>query len=131
VLVAGLLVIGALAAEDGIFAAAGAAAARLPGSGLRLLTVLLLFEACVTAVLNLDTAVVFLTPASSSGSNLTNLIVLTHEHVPGHLFAARMLPRVDRSRDGSARPVRAARLLISSSPPRRASRRRSPPSSAS
>jgi arsenical pump membrane protein len=26
------------------------------------------------------------------GSNLTNLIVLAHEHVPGHLFAARMLP---------------------------------------
>ena len=120
VLVAGLLVIGALAAEDGLFAAAGGAAARLPGSGLRLLTVLLLFEACVTAVLNLDTAVVFLTPvllhaarrrgvdetpflygavfmANSAslllpGSNLTNLIVLTHEHVPGHLFAARMLP---------------------------------------
>src|SRR5262249_48745111 len=26
------------------------------------------------------------------GSNLTNLIVLAQEHVPGHLFAARMLP---------------------------------------
>jgi arsenical pump membrane protein len=120
VLVAALLIIGALAAEDGLFAAAGARVARLPGSGLRLLTALLLFEACVTAVLNLDTAVVFLTPvllhaarrrglaeepflygavfmANSAslllpGSNLTNLIVLTHEHVPGHLFAARMFP---------------------------------------
>jgi arsenical pump membrane protein len=120
VLVAGLLVVGALAADDGLFAAAGAAVARLPGGGLRLLVVLLLFEACVTAVLNLDTAVVFLTPvllhaarrrgldeepflygavfvANSSslllpGSNLTNLIVLTHEHVPGHVFAVRMLP---------------------------------------
>jgi arsenical pump membrane protein len=120
VLVSGLLVIGTLAAADGLFAAAGAAVARLPGGGLSLLTVLLLFDACVTAVLNLDTAVVFLTPvllhaarrrglaqepflygaafmANSAslllpGSNLTNLIVLRHEHVPGHLFAARMLP---------------------------------------
>jgi hypothetical protein len=62
VLVAGRLVIGALAAEDGLFAAAGATVARMPGGGVRLLAVLLLFEACVTAVLNLDTAVVFLTP---------------------------------------------------------------------
>ena len=92
----------------------------MPGGAVRLLAVLLLLEACVTAVLNLDTAVVFLTPvllhgarrrgldeepflygavfmANSAslllpGSNLTNLIVLAHEHVPGHLFAARMLP---------------------------------------
>ena len=119
VLVAGLLVVGALAAEDGLFAAAGGQLARLPGGGMRLLTLLLLFEACVTAVLNLDTAVVFLTPvllhaarrrgldeepflygaifmANSAslllpGSNLTNLIVLAHEHIPGHLFAVRML----------------------------------------
>ena len=119
VLVAGLLVVGALAAEDGLFAAAGGQLARLPGGGMRLLTLLLLFEACVTAVLNLDTAVVFLTPvllhaarrrgldeepflygaifmANSAslllpGSNLTNLIVLAHERIPGHLFAVRML----------------------------------------
>jgi arsenical pump membrane protein len=120
VLVAGLLLIGAVAAGDGLFAAAGGQLARLPGGGKRLLAVLLVFEACVTAVLNLDTAVVFLTPvllhaargrgldeepflygavfmANSAslllpGSNLTNLIVLAHEHVPGHLFAARMFP---------------------------------------
>jgi len=120
VLVAGLLIIGALAAEDGFFAFAGSRIGLLPGSGRRLIVILLLFEACVTAVLNLDTAVVFLTPvlvhaarhrgldeepflygavfiANSAslllpGSNLTNLIVLTGEHVPGHLFAARMLP---------------------------------------
>jgi arsenical pump membrane protein len=119
VLVAGLLLIGAVAADGGLFAFAGARISRLPGSGRRLLVALLLFEACVTAVLNLDTAVVFLTPvlvhaarhrgideepflygavfmANSAslllpGSNLTNLIVLTHEHVPGHLFAARMV----------------------------------------
>src|SRR5439155_15063273 len=111
VLVAGLLLVGAVAAEDGLFAAAGGRLARLPGSGLRLLTALLLLDACVTAVLNLDTAVVFLTPvllhaarrrgldeepflygavfmANSAslllpGSSLTNLIVLTQEHGRG------------------------------------------------
>jgi arsenical pump membrane protein len=120
VLVAGLLIIGALAAEEGLFAAAGERISRLPGGGVRLLVALLVFEALVTAVLNLDTAVVFLTPvlihaarhrgldeepflygavfmANSAslllpGSNLTNLIVLTHEHVTGHVFAERMLP---------------------------------------
>jgi arsenical pump membrane protein len=113
-------VIGALAARDGLFEAAGAATARLPGGGRTLFVSLLLLEAAVTAVLNLDTAVVFLTPvlihaarrrglderpflyaavfmanAASlllPGSNLTNLIVLTHEHVAGSVFLARMLP---------------------------------------
>jgi arsenical pump membrane protein len=74
----------------------------------------------VTAVLNLDTAVVFMTPvllhaarargagegpflygavfmanAASlllPGSNLTNLIVLAHEHISGATFAARLAP---------------------------------------
>jgi arsenical pump membrane protein len=120
VLVAGLLVIGALAARDGLFEAAGAAAARLPGEGRRLLVTLLLLDALVTAVLNLDTAVVFLTPvllhaarrrdlderpflygsvfmanAASlllPGSNLTNLLVLAREHTAGGVFAVRMLP---------------------------------------
>ncbi len=85
-----------------------------------LLTGLLLAEAAVTAVLNLDTAVVFMTPvllqaarhrgladgpflygavfmANSAslllpGSNLTNLIVLANEHVSGTTFAARLAP---------------------------------------
>ena len=79
----------------------------------------LLLVAVVTAVLNLDTAVVFLTPvlvhaargrgieeeaflygavymanASSLyllGSNLTNLLVLDHQPISGSTFAARML----------------------------------------
>jgi arsenical pump membrane protein len=79
----------------------------------------LLMVAVVTAVLNLDTAVVFLTPvlvyaargrgvdeeaflygtvymanASSlylPGSNLTNLLVLDHQPISGGTFAARML----------------------------------------
>jgi arsenical pump membrane protein len=119
VLVAGLLLIGAVAAEEGVFAAAGAFVSRLPGGGFALLAALLLVEAAVTAVLNLDTAVVFMTPvllhaarhrgldeqpflygavfmANSAslllpGSNLTNLLVLSREHVPGHVFATRML----------------------------------------
>jgi arsenical pump membrane protein len=120
VLVAGLLLIGAVAAREGIFAAAGTFAARVPGGTIPLLVVLLLLDAVVTALLNLDTAVVFMTPvllqaarrrgipdgpflygavfmANSAsillpGSNLTNLIVLRHEHVTGSTFAARLAP---------------------------------------
>jgi arsenical pump membrane protein len=104
VLVAGLLLIGAAAAADGLFEAVGARLAweRLPPRAL--LVAMLALVACVTAVLNLDTSVVFLTPvlvhaarrrgvderpflygsvfmANSAslllpGSNLTNLLVL-------------------------------------------------------
>lgn len=119
-LVAGVLLVGAVAAREGVFAAAGALAARAPGGAFALLTALLLAEAAVTAVLNLDTAVVFMTPvllhaarrrglpdapflygavfmANSAslllpGSNLTNLIVLAHDPVPGSTFAARLWP---------------------------------------
>src|SRR5579885_2913283 len=104
VLVGGLLLVGAVAAEDGLFEAVGGRLARLRASGAGLLVALLALDACVTAVLNLDTAVVFLTPvlvhaararglreapflygsvltangASTllPGSNLTNLLVL-------------------------------------------------------
>jgi arsenical pump membrane protein len=120
VLIAGLLLIGAAAGAEGLFEAAGRAAARLPGGGTVLLLGSLLLVAAVTAVLNLDTAVVFLTPILVAlareaelpeepflygavlmanagslflpGSNLTNLIVLGPEHVSGGRFAARMLP---------------------------------------
>ena len=119
-LVTGLLLVGAASAREGVFEAAGAAVARLPGGAGTLLAALLLLEAAVTAVLNLDTAVVFVTPvllhaarrrgaaeapflygavfmANSAslllpGSNLTNLIVLAHEPVPGLTFAARLAP---------------------------------------
>lgn len=119
-LVAGLLLIGAVAAREGVFAEAGAVVARAPGGPFVLLAGLLLVEALVTAVLNLDTAVVFLTPVllhaarargladgpflygavfmsnSASlllpGANLTNLIVLAHEHVSGTTFASRLAP---------------------------------------
>ena len=119
-LVAGLLLVGAAAAREGLFARAGALAARAPGGAFALLAALLLVEAAVTAVLNLDTAVVFMTPvllhaarrrgvpeapflygavfiANSAslllpGSNLTNLIVLAQDPVPGSTFAARLWP---------------------------------------
>ena len=118
-LVAGLLLIGASAADEGLFAKAGAFVARAPGGGRTLLVGLLVVEALVTAVLNLDTAVVFMTPvllhaararglredaflygavfmANSAslllpGSNLTNLIVLGDRGVTGSEFASRLV----------------------------------------
>jgi arsenical pump membrane protein len=112
VLVAGLLLVGAVVERDGLFAYAGALLARLARNGLVLYAGGVALVAVVTATLNLDTSVAFLTPvlvhtarsrgedeapllysclllsnASSlllPGSNLTNLIVLGHEHVTGH-----------------------------------------------
>jgi arsenical pump membrane protein len=121
VLIAGLLLIGLLANRDGLFAWGGARLQSLPGGGLALLGAALLLDAVVTAVLNLDTAVVFLTPvlvfaarrrrvavepflygcvfmANGSslflpGSNLTNLLVLdAHGGASGASFAAKMFP---------------------------------------
>lgn len=121
VLIAGLLLIGLIANRDGLFAWGGARLQRLPGGGFALLGAALLLDAVVTAVLNLDTAVVFLTPvlvfaarrrrvavepflygcvfmanASSlflPGSNLTNLLVLdAHGGSSGASFAAKMFP---------------------------------------
>ncbi|MBS1679559.1 MAG: hypothetical protein JST08_19465 [Actinobacteria bacterium] len=121
VLIAGLLLIGLVANRDGLFAWGGARLQELPGGGVALLAAALLLDAVVTAVLNLDTAVVFLTPvliiaarrrrvavepflygcvfmanASSlflPGSNLTNLLVLdAHTGGSGASFAAKMFP---------------------------------------
>ncbi len=120
VLVTGLLLVGAAAASDGLFEAAGSRLARLPGGGLVLFGALMLLVAAVTAVLNLDTSVVFLTPVlvhaarrrgigdvaflygavfmsnSASlllpGSNLTNLLVLSHSRLSGGAFAAQLFP---------------------------------------
>jgi arsenical pump membrane protein len=111
VLVAGLLAIGAVVQADGLFAAIGARVERIGGGAVVLLAALLGIEAVVTAVLNLDTAAVFVTPivvhaarqrdvderpflygalfmANGAslllpGSNLTNLIVLAHEPLSG------------------------------------------------
>jgi arsenical pump membrane protein len=119
VLVSGLLLIGLVANRDGLFEQAGHFLQGLAGPPVVLLAACLLLVAVVTAVLNLDTAVVFLTPvlvhaarargvdeegflygavymanASSLyllGSNLTNLLVLGHQPISGGTFAARML----------------------------------------
>jgi len=119
VLVAGLLLIGAVVEADGLFAALGARIERVSAGPIVLLGTLLGLEAIVTAVLNLDTAVVFLTPvilhaarrrncderpflygalfmANGAsvllpGSNLTNLIVLAHEPLSGADFARAMV----------------------------------------
>jgi hypothetical protein len=57
VLVAGLLLIGAVAAEDGLFEALGARLARTSLGPRSLLLALLALVAVVTALLNLDTSV--------------------------------------------------------------------------
>lgn len=120
VLVAGLLLVGAVAGADGLFEAVGARLAEPSLPPRVLLLALLSLVAAVTAVLNLDTSVVFLTPvlvhaarrrglderpflygavymsnAASlllPGSNLTNLLVLRRNPVSGVEFGARMLP---------------------------------------
>ena len=119
VLVTGLLLVGLVASRDGLFRRAGSAVERMPGGSRALLLACLALVALTTAVLNLDTAVVFLTPvlvhaarrrrageeaflygavfmanASSlylPGSNLTNLLVLARQPLSGGQFAADML----------------------------------------
>lgn len=118
VLVAGLLLIGLVAADDGLFESAGAVLDRLAAGGVTLYAGAIVLIGVVTAVLNLDTSVAFLTPvlvhasrrrrgggdallygslmlanAGSlflPGSNLTNLIVTGHLHVSGAEFFSRM-----------------------------------------
>ena len=120
VLVVGLLLIGAVAADEGVFEGLGARLARTRLGARCLLLTLLTLVALVSAVLNLDTAVVFLAPvlihtarerglderpflygsvfmanAGSlllPGSNLTNLLVLGSDQQLGVSFAARMFP---------------------------------------
>ena len=118
VLVTGLLLIGLVADYDGLFAAAGHQLARMSTGGGVLFLGATAMIAVVTAVLNLDTSVAFLTPvlvytarsrgegeapllsgclllsnAGSlflPGSNLTNLIVLGHLRLTGAAFFSRM-----------------------------------------
>ena len=119
VLVAGLLLIGHVAAGEGLFQLVGSWCARVAGGGVALFLVTMLAVALVTAVLNLDTSVVFMTPValhaartkgadetaflygtifmsnSASllllGSNLTNLLVFSRRGELGSVFAGRML----------------------------------------
>jgi arsenical pump membrane protein len=120
VLVVGLLLIGLVAGRDGLFDAAASRLVRLRVRPVVLLLACFALVGVVTALLNLDTSVVFLTPvlvevarrrgvhsapflygsvfmanASSlflPGSNLTNLLVLSGAHVSGAIFFTRMLP---------------------------------------
>ena len=120
VLVSGLLLVGMVAEADGLFRAAGSHLARAARNGFTLFVGATCLVIVVTATLNLDTSVVFLTPvliaaarrlgraersllygslllanASSlflPGSNLTNLIVLGHHHLSGGAFLALMWP---------------------------------------
>jgi arsenical pump membrane protein len=118
-LIAGLLLIGRVAASDGLFEAVGARLAKLLTNGVALFASLMLLVAIVTAVLNLDTSVVFLTPVLIHaarqrrikedaflygaifmsngaslllpGSNLTNILVLLTSPTSPSTFALRML----------------------------------------
>ena len=125
VLVTGLILIGVVAGGDGLFRAAGGLLARSARRGVSLFAGAALLIVVVTATLNLDTSVVFLTPvlvaaarqrgsaeaallygslllanASSlflPGSNLTNLIVLGHHPLSGGAFLALMWPAAGAS----------------------------------
>jgi arsenical pump membrane protein len=118
VLVVGLLLIGHVASRDGLFEVAGSKLSRLRGGTVVLFVAMMLLAAVVTATLNLDTSVVFLTPvllhtarhrsvkeeaflygsifmanAASLlllGSNLTNILVFTRSDVRGATFARTM-----------------------------------------
>jgi arsenical pump membrane protein len=117
VLVSGLLLIGLVAAADGLYAAAGQRLGRATRKGPLLFAGSVVLIVTVTATLNLDTSVAFLTPVLAysargrggdgpllyaclllsnagslflPGSNLTNLIVLGHLHLTGGQFLAHM-----------------------------------------
>lgn len=120
ILILGLILIGHCATTDGLFESLGARLSTLPGGGVILLVSMLSLVAVVTATLNLDTSVVFVTPivlhaarrrgvderaflygsifmanAASLlllGSNLTNILVFTGRHVRGDVFARTMFP---------------------------------------
>jgi arsenical pump membrane protein len=118
VLVSGLLLVGLVADQDGLFAWLGDRLARVATSGWWFFAAAALITGAVTAVLNLDTTVAFLTPvlvyaarrrggggapvlygvllmanAGSlflPGSNLTNLIVTGPLNLTGAAFLSRM-----------------------------------------
>jgi len=120
VLVSGLLLVGLVADESGLFAVAGHGLARVSTRGPLLFAGTVVLVASVTSILNLDTSVAFLTPilvytaryrgggeapllygclllsnAASlllPGSNLTNLIVLGHLHLSGGRFLSDVAP---------------------------------------
>ncbi len=120
VLVTGLLLVGLVAEGDGIFRAVGDRLGTLSQRELPFLLGAAVLISVVTATLNLDTSVVFVTPVLLAaahrrgggelpllygslllanagslylpGSNLTNLIVLGHTASSGSAFLAEMWP---------------------------------------
>ncbi len=118
VLVIGLLLIGHAAAREGLFVWIGRQCARVPGPDLVVFIVVMVVTAFVTATLNLDTAVVFMTPVAIEtarrresdvvvfayasammvnvastpllGSNLTNLLVAGPEGITGSALSRAM-----------------------------------------
>jgi arsenical pump membrane protein len=118
VLVAGLLLIGHVASDEGLFRRVGTWCARVPGGARGVFLVTMAAVALVTAILNLDTSVVFMTPVALQaarargadetafvfgaifmsnsaslllpGSNLTNLLVWSDQHGSGATFASQM-----------------------------------------
>lgn len=118
VLVIGLLFIGHSAAHEGLFESVGQLCARVPGGDFSLFVVTMLAVALVTATLNLDTAVVFMTPVALEaartrgvderaflygtilmvnaasllllGSNLTNMLVFASQPARGGVVAGHM-----------------------------------------
>lgn len=120
VLILGLLMIGHAASQNGLFEVVGARLAAHRGGGVSLFLLMMGLVAVVTAVLNLDTSVVFLTPillqtarhrgieeraflygtifmsnAASLlllGSNLTNILVFAGRPLHGGAFTIAMLP---------------------------------------
>jgi arsenical pump membrane protein len=117
--VAGLLLIGHAASGEGLFRRLGAWCGRAPGGARGTFLVTMGAVALVTAVLNLDTSVVFMTPVALQaaraegadetafvfgtifmsnsaslllpGSNLTNLLVWSHREGSGAAFASHMV----------------------------------------
>lgn len=147
VLVAALLILGGLAHSEGLFDLVAGIGARLPLGGTGLFAVSAALVMVVTTFLNLDTAVVFVTPvlivtarlrgldpqpfaylavfganAGSlllPGANLTNLIVLGEPGGSGMAFMERMWPAA------LAAPVATA-LVLAATQWRRLRRRSTP-----
>lgn len=116
VLITGLLFIGHAAAREGLFESVGQVVARTPGNDVVLFSVTMVAVAIVTAVLNLDTSVVFMTPVALHasrargsddvafafgaifmsnaaslllvGSNLTNMLIFATHPVRGTQFVS-------------------------------------------
>ena len=94
------------AADDGLFRAAGAWLADLPGNPTVLFVASMAVVACVTVVLNLDTAVVFLTPVVLHAARRRNLdeAAVAYGAVLTCNAASLLLPRLEPDEPHRASP---------------------------